>query len=281
MIAPKIGFMQGRLSPLVDGKIQAFPWAHWRDEFPAADECGIHLMEWTLDHDRLSENPLMTRSGRQQIAELQKKHELAIESLTGDLFMQAPFWKVDGLARRVLLDEFDAVMDACAALGIRFIVVPLVDNGALATEAEEYCVLEEMRLRADALRQREIAVVFECDFAPHRLANFIGKLPADNFGVNFDIGNSAALGYDSSEEIAAYGRRILNVHVKDRKLGGTTVPLGTGNANLGKTIRELVESGYRGNYILQTARASDGDHAGVLQRYRDMTKSWLAAANAK
>mgnify|MGYP001554379746 CR=1 FL=1 len=53
MIAPKIGFMQGRLSPLVDGKIQAFPWAHWRDEFPAGDECGIHLMEWTLDHDRL------------------------------------------------------------------------------------------------------------------------------------------------------------------------------------------------------------------------------------
>ena len=55
---PRIGFMQGRLSPQVDGKIQAFPWQHWRDEFPAAQKLNIPLMEWTLDHDRLTEeNP--------------------------------------------------------------------------------------------------------------------------------------------------------------------------------------------------------------------------------
>ena len=27
-----VGFMQGRLSPMVDGKIQAFPWGHWQEE---------------------------------------------------------------------------------------------------------------------------------------------------------------------------------------------------------------------------------------------------------
>ena len=32
MAGARIGFMQGRLSPQVDGKIQAFPWVHWRDE---------------------------------------------------------------------------------------------------------------------------------------------------------------------------------------------------------------------------------------------------------
>ena len=91
------------------------------------------------------------------------------------------------------------------------------------------------------------------------------------FGINYDSGNSAALGYDSAEEISAYAPRILNVHVKDRLLGGTTVPLGTGAADLAKTIRLIERSGYRGQYILQTARASDGDHAGVLAKYRDMT----------
>jgi len=30
----RIGFMQGRLSPQVNGKIQAFPWSHWQSELP-------------------------------------------------------------------------------------------------------------------------------------------------------------------------------------------------------------------------------------------------------
>ena len=66
------------------------------------------------------------------------------------------------------------------------------------------------------------------------------------------------------------------MHVKDRKLGGTTVPLGTGSADLPRTLRLLRERGYAGNYILQTARAADGNHAEVLARYRDMVREWLA-----
>ena len=68
------------------------------------------------------------------------------------------------------------------------------------------------------------------------------------------------------------------MHVKDRLLGGTTVPLGTGAADLAKAIRLIEQSGYRGQYILQTARAADGDHAGALARYRDMTVRWIEDA---
>ncbi len=60
----RIGFMQGRLSPLVDGRIQAFPWTAWKDEFPIAAQNGLRLMEWTLDQDRLYENPLLTEQGQ-------------------------------------------------------------------------------------------------------------------------------------------------------------------------------------------------------------------------
>ena len=37
--------MQGRLSPLVDGKIQAFPWTKWQDEIRLAEQINIHLMD--------------------------------------------------------------------------------------------------------------------------------------------------------------------------------------------------------------------------------------------
>ena len=95
----EIGFMQGRLSPPVDGKIQAFPWDRWRDEFAAAEKIGIGLMEWTLDHDRLAENPLMTAEGRDEIKALSARHGVRVLSLTGDIFMQMPFWRVAGATR--------------------------------------------------------------------------------------------------------------------------------------------------------------------------------------
>ncbi len=71
---------------------------------------------------------------------------------------------------------------------------------------------------------------------------------------------------------------IMNVHVKDRRLGGTTVPLGDGAANFESVFTALKRAGYTANFILQTARASDGDHVGVLCRYRDMTVDWLRCA---
>ena len=78
-----------------------------------------------------------------------------------------------------------------------------------------------------------------------------------------------------AEELEVYGHRVINVHVKDRVRGGTTVPPGKGDADLKTVFAELNRIGYTGNYILQTARAADGDHARVLCRYRDMTIRWL------
>ena len=60
----RIGFMQGRLSAMVDGKIQAFPWNEWREEFPRASALGLTRIEWTIDQDRLRENPLNTAAGQ-------------------------------------------------------------------------------------------------------------------------------------------------------------------------------------------------------------------------
>ena len=98
-----IGFMQGRLSSLVDGKIQAFPRLHWRDEFPIANEHRFKIMEWVLDQDQLYENPLMTEKGREEIKSLMYKYNVSIPALTGGCFMQAPFYKTSGKKREKLL----------------------------------------------------------------------------------------------------------------------------------------------------------------------------------
>jgi hexulose-6-phosphate isomerase len=274
----RIGFMQGRLSALVDGNIQAFPWAEWRQEFPRAKALGLTQMEWTIDQDRLRENPLTTEAGQSEIVALARQNELRIPSLTGDCFMQAPFWKADGATHDALVADLDLLIAACSRIGIEFVVIPLVDNGKIERESESDTLKRVLIARREQLARQGVKIVFESDLPPRELARFMEAFPADVFGINYDSGNSASLGYDSTEEIAAYAPRILNVHIKDRIRGGTTVPLGTGNADLAKTIRLIERSGYKGQYILQTARAADGDHSGALARYRDMTVGWIEDA---
>lgn len=273
--ATRVGFMQGRMSAPIDGRIQAFPWSSWEEEFVLAKKNGFRLMEWTLDQDRLYENPLMMASGQESIRQLTRRHGVEVVSLTGDCFMQAPFWKTSGEACYVLTQEFLAVAAACQKVGISMIVVPLVDNGRLETPAQEKSLVTWLRGRRSDLHKLGVRVLFECDCAPAILGRFIAQFDADLFGVNYDIGNSASLGFDPTEEIATYGDRIMNVHVKDRKRGGATVPLGTGAADFTAVFAALKRAGYSSNFILQTARATDGDDVGALCRYRDMTIDWL------
>lgn len=272
---PAIGFMQGRLSPLVDRKIQAFPWDYWRQEFVLAEKFGFPLMEWTLDQDRLYDNPVMTATGRREIFDLCQRHGVQIRSLTGDCFMQAPFYKAHGSLREELLQDFRRVVESCGALRIRYVVVPLEDNGRLENSGQEEDLRRGLDQLTGLLRDSGVLVVFESDYPSERLVGLMAKFDPQYFGINYDTGNSASRGYNPDAEMAAYGARVLNVHIKDRLFQGGTVPLGTGAADIPGALKALRSAGYQGSFILQTARAGDGHHAGVLCQYRDQVAAWL------
>lgn len=272
---PRIGFMQGRLSPLVDSRIQAFPWEHWQREFGVAAEHGFGLMEWIVDQARLYENPLLTVAGRTEIADLCRRHGVSIPSLTGDCFKQAPFWKVRGEVRARLERDFLAVADACATMRMSSMMLPLVDEGRLENDAQEDALVGFLCDQRAFLATHGLQVTFESDHDAGDVARFIDRLDPAGFGITYDIGDRAALGCDPTDDIAAFGARIRNVHVKDRVRGGGTVPLGTGDADFAEAFAALHRIGYRGSYILQGARAADDDHVSVLCRYRDMTLGWL------
>jgi len=264
------GFMQGRLSPQVDGKIQAFPWARWREEFATAELLGFRLLEWTLDHERLAENPLMTEAGRAEMQTLSVAHRVSIPSVTGDCFMQEPFWKPTSPDfRRDLLEKLDQVIEACGLMQIGLIVVPLVDNGRMVNELERRLLVKEFTARGPLLEHARVRIAFETDLAPQAVADWIADYPKHLFGINYDTGNSASLGYEPEQEWALYGDRVFNVHLKDRHFGGSTVPLGDGNCDFCACFRAMRRSRYAGNLILQTARAVAGKDAEVLARYRD------------
>jgi L-ribulose-5-phosphate 3-epimerase len=267
--------MQGRLSPIIDGRIQAFPWDYWQSEFPVAARLGFSILEWTLDQERLRENPLLTRIGQKEIRHLMENFDVRVQSVTGDNFMQAPFYKAAIAERGDLLDDLRLVAEGCGRIGAKYLVMPLVDNGSLETRAQE----EDLRMGLDQIRavlsDSGVSILFESDLPPSALKRFIEGFDDRVFGINYDIGNSAALGFDPVEEISAYGARIRNVHVKDRQFGGTTVPLGCGNADFHSVFDSLKKVGYVGDFILQTARADDGRHAEALWGFKRQVENWI------
>ena len=263
----KIGFMQGRLSDQVNGLIQSFPWENWENEFFVSRNIGISLMEWTLDHKNLYQNPLMKEKDRLKILELSKKNQLSIKSLTGDCFMQNPFWKAESKKKDNLHQELIDICRASSLIGIKIIVVPLVDNGMPENEYQEDQIIQFFKSIIEDLKSFNLKIAFECEFKPLKVAKFIERLEYEQFGINYDTGNSAAIGYLPKEEFKSYGERIINIHIKDRKLRGETIELGNGAANFKSIFEEIAKIKYVGNFILQTARCENKNHAEKISKY--------------
>ena len=266
-----IGFMQGRLSPIRNGRIQSFPWGHWENEFRQAEDLGFTLMEWTIDSERFSVNPLVTTDGQSDINQLSRTHGLLIPSVTCDYFMENPFWKKDvAVIRKNLI----SILDGMRRVGAKILVIPLVDSSSLKDMGQRDKVTDFFISLESELSDNGLQIAFESDFEPQALLEYVSNFNSKYFGINYDIGNSASLGLNPTEEFEAYGSRILNIHVKDRELGGSTVPLGEGVADFTTIFKLMKDFNYRGNLIMQTARSSEGKHAEALTKYRNMILGW-------
>ena len=266
---PKIGFVQGRLSPMINNRIQQFPLDSWQNEFALASKLDIKLIEWTIDTYKFLENPLVKLKGREEINKTAEKNSILIPSVTCDYFMENPPWKNDLM---IVKKRIITILKGMRNIGSKILVVPLVDNSSLTTSNSIEVVKSLFTDLIPEISENRLQIAFECDLNPEKLSDFIGKFDRNYFGVNYDIGNSSSLGFDPIEEFKAYGSRIINVHVKDRKLNGATVPLGDGDANFQKIFRLLYETNYQGNLILQTARSKYGEDAEVLVKYKKLVE---------
>tara|TARA_B100001057_G_scaffold499985_1_gene612828 strand:+ start:10270 stop:11112 length:843 start_codon:yes stop_codon:yes gene_type:complete len=268
----KIGYMQGRLSDVVNGKIQSFPKHTWEKEIVLGAENDFRLIEWTLDQEELFKNPFLTKKGQLKIKKLINIHKCKILSVTGDCFMQAPFWKSHKEDEKALKKIFFLVIKACKDLDLKMLVLPCVDNSSIENEDQEKKFISFFNENKDLLNFYNIKIAIESDYRPTQLFQFIKKLPKNIFYINYDIGNSASLGFDPKKEINTYGNLISNVHVKDRKFMGLTVPLGEGDANFKTVYKYLAKKNYKGNFILQTARDKNEKHLESLLKYRDKVR---------
>ena len=49
------------------GRLQAFPWSSWEQEFRQAPACGFDAIEWLFTADGYQQNPIWTEAGLERI----------------------------------------------------------------------------------------------------------------------------------------------------------------------------------------------------------------------
>jgi L-ribulose-5-phosphate 3-epimerase len=263
-----IGIMQGRLVPPVNHTIQAFPRHNWAEEFPRAAAAKLDCIEWIYDMYGADVNPLGADAGILRLRELSAQHGVSIRSLCADYFMEQPLVRATEGERRERMERLEWLLGQCQQLSIGRIVLPFVDQSAITTASEATQVVECLRRVVPVAEQGGVELHLETSLAPEAFRTLLLRLPHACLQVTYDAGNSAALGYRPQEEFAAYGGRIGSVHIKDRKHGGGTVALGTGDTDFAAVFSGLQALRYTGDFILQVARGVPGHEVALAEHNR-------------
>lgn len=249
-----IGIMQGRLSPPAGNRIQSFPIKTWRHEFTLAREAGFDSIEWVYEIETEAENPIRSDDGIEEIRRRIEETGVKVFSICADYYMRERLVDRKGNPSEARVKHLLWLIGRAGLLGVRYLVLPFVDEASLRSSKEVEGLKALLRAVLQVAERARVELHLETDLAPQELNLLLRTMDHPLLRANYDIGNSAALGRDPSEELPLLLAWLGSVHVKDRVLGGSSVPLGTGSADFSAAFQIVGSAGYQGPFILQTAR---------------------------
>jgi len=272
-----LGVMQGRLLPKYKGRYQAHPVKYWQDEFNVAASLNLDCIEFILDFNDINENPLIKSGGLEEIMLVSKKSGVVVKTICADYFMEAPLHSKDSMisseSQRVML----MLLKSAKILGIKDIVLPCVDQSSLKNPKAVGRFVNSLEALLMVAEDYNINFSLETDLNPQSFVNLLDQFNSNNIKVNYDIGNSASLGYNPLEELSAYGDKISDIHIKDRGLNGGPKILGNGDADFDVFFKKLKEFDYIGPFIMQAYRDDEGINVFVEQL--DWIKKYFSKYN--
>ena len=259
----RLGVMQGRLSEQSPRGYQAFPWTNWHKEFEMASERGLGAIEWVLDLAAIDDNPIFAKTDL--VEQLSKKSAVSVKSLCADFIMELQPFDSDSI-----IQVFSKLSPIIQKMGVTHVVLPMVDSTSMkfgrVGESTISSLVDEL---VGIAHSSGFKLSMETDLAPKEFSEFISKFPSEQVGINYDTGNSAAMGYYWKDEFDAYWDRVNLIHIKDRPKNGGSVKLGEGDANLIPVIHFAMTKEFEGPVTLQMFR----DKSGV--EVFDSQLSWL------
>lgn len=263
-----LGLIQGRLTPSNGRGIQFFPNApgEWQKEFELAPAAGISHIQWVCEANSI----LFTKEGQEEVREVMKKTGVTVRNMD----LHELLTKTDIINQP---DElFENICSSLAAINGGTVELPMLEASSLLDQEKYASRIQALRRFLAVAKKYNTPVAVETDLDPAALAAFVREVP--EVTVVHDVGNSAGMGYDMEEELAAYGQHVSNVHIKDKPVGGTTVPIGTGSVDFPRLFSLLHKRNYTGLVTLQIARGEDGKEVETISGYVSLISGWWQAA---
>lgn len=253
-----IGVMQGRLLPKYRGRYQAHPVGYWQKEFTKATALGLDCIEFILDFDGADQNPLIRLDGPEEILSIVAETGVKVQTVCADIFMEAPLHHTDDQIAAYSKNVLERLLENADTLGVTDIVIPCVDKSSMLDHWAKDRFVRRLKPIVDKADALNINLALETDLAPQPFAELLERFETQHVTVNYDTGNSAALGFDPVEELVCYGDRISDIHIKDRVLNGGPVELGSGDTKFDEFFDALRKFNYVGPFILQAYRDDEG-----------------------
>ncbi len=268
-----IGIMQGRLSPPVARRIQAFPWASWQEEFERAKQIGLDLIEWLFEDEGYEQNPIWNDAGVEAICECSAASGVQVRTCCADYFMPHPFFRVSEAERLESIRVLNRLIEQLAKVGVQLILMPVLEVCEARTQAEKDLLIESLRGPLDLAASHDIRIGLETELPAEEYRALVEQANHPALGVYYDTGNNAARGHDIAADAEVLVERLFGVHVKDRRKGGPTVLLGQGDANFDGFFAVTRQAGFSGPVILQTAFGPD--FTGIAAKHLEFVRKRL------
>ena len=240
----KLGIMQGRFTNKDGFLPQLFPWDNWECEFEIAEFEQIDRIEWMLNYDSFQKNPLLCGDERKSISTCINSSGVSIDSVCINYYMKESIIYDSGL------ELFEQICSSMEDIGASLAVIPLFEDNMPDSRDKEEKLLSSLKNAENVASEHGIRIAIESDWEAVKIVEILKSF--SNVGCCYDVGNAAGLGRDIVNEIHILGDRLINLHIKDKPVGGSSVMLGQGDADLRGAFSALNDIGYQGNLILES-----------------------------
>lgn len=244
----RIGFMQGRLTNKNGFFPQEFPEKVWEKEFEQAAVIGFSSMEWMFNADNWECNPIVNEEGIRAIKNCIQKSGIMISGVCANYFMKNSLYSPNNInSNQQILQK---IVETAELIHCPYVILPLFEASEFGNTSDDE--KETLSCLISRLKLDSVSILFETDVDVSQIVELINKLNVSNVGLCYDIGNATGLGKNVLRELETFSRYIGNVHIKDKKINGTSVMLGTGDAAFGECISCLEKKGYKGSFVLES-----------------------------
>ena len=205
----KLSFVQGRLSPQIGSYFQYFPIDNWENELKVANKIGLKNIEWIISD--LS-NPLFNKTFFKIIKRKLYSLKLSISSISLDFLMREPLYLSNTQDLNWLITKLNNISKHFKSIRIN---VPIEENSSIYNTRQLNKVKKNLIFLKNKLSKNFI-LSLETDLTPNNIIVLLNNNQFKGIGLNIDIGNIEANGYDIEEYFSKLRKFIFGIHIKNR-----------------------------------------------------------------